>query len=179
MSSSEILILYSWKYRSDTKYGNSVFDMTKIANDLNITVNEVIDHLQQLKVCLNRTLFFLLIQLLSWCSFSSLHPWLSFNYFVNSAGWSSLIKYWNQNLNLFNWIAGVIFGALHTWGWILCVVVHVYTFLPLLSAAKSECIVWSTKIRLLWGENIILQSLCIKVLNCDYRLYLPFVFAYR
>jgi hypothetical protein len=55
---SEILILYSWKYRSDTKDGNFVFDMTKIANDLNITVNEVIDHLQQLKVCLNHTTYF-------------------------------------------------------------------------------------------------------------------------
>jgi hypothetical protein len=27
--------------------------MTKVANDLNIRVNEVFDHLQQLKVCLN------------------------------------------------------------------------------------------------------------------------------
>ncbi|CAO2042764.1 unnamed protein product [Urochloa humidicola] len=35
--------------KSETKDGNFVFDMTKIANDLNITVNEVIDHLQQLK----------------------------------------------------------------------------------------------------------------------------------
>ncbi|CAN6249138.1 unnamed protein product [Urochloa humidicola] len=35
--------------KSETKDGNFVFDMTKIANDLNITVNEVTDHLQQLK----------------------------------------------------------------------------------------------------------------------------------
>nr|CAB3487445.1 unnamed protein product [Digitaria exilis] len=35
--------------KSETKDGNFVFDITKIANDLNITVNEVIDHLQQLK----------------------------------------------------------------------------------------------------------------------------------
>ncbi|CAL5026771.1 unnamed protein product [Urochloa decumbens] len=35
--------------KSETKDGNFVFDVTKIANDLDITVNEVIDHLQQLK----------------------------------------------------------------------------------------------------------------------------------
>ncbi|RLM73060.1 ATP-dependent DNA helicase Q-like 5 [Panicum miliaceum] len=35
--------------KSETKDGNFVFDMTKIANDLNITVNQVIEHLQQLK----------------------------------------------------------------------------------------------------------------------------------
>ncbi|KAG0526365.1 hypothetical protein BDA96_06G139900 [Sorghum bicolor] len=35
--------------KSETKGGNFVFDMTKVANDLSITVNEVFDHLQQLK----------------------------------------------------------------------------------------------------------------------------------
>ncbi|WVZ86183.1 hypothetical protein U9M48_033011 [Paspalum notatum var. saurae] len=35
--------------KSETKDGNFVFDVTKIANDLNIAANEVFDHLQQLK----------------------------------------------------------------------------------------------------------------------------------
>ncbi|PWZ45770.1 ATP-dependent DNA helicase Q-like 5 [Zea mays] len=35
--------------KSETKGGHFVFDMTKVANDLSITVNEVFDHLQQLK----------------------------------------------------------------------------------------------------------------------------------
>ncbi|GJN27232.1 hypothetical protein PR202_gb15233 [Eleusine coracana subsp. coracana] len=35
--------------KSDTKDGNFVFDVTRIANDLNITMKEVLDHLQQLK----------------------------------------------------------------------------------------------------------------------------------
>ncbi|TVU15483.1 hypothetical protein EJB05_39006, partial [Eragrostis curvula] len=35
--------------KSETKDGNFVFDVTRIANDLKITMNEVFDHLQELK----------------------------------------------------------------------------------------------------------------------------------
>jgi hypothetical protein len=45
--------------RSENKDGNFVFDVTRIANDLDIRVNEVFDHLQQLKVRLNLVVPFL------------------------------------------------------------------------------------------------------------------------
>ncbi|KAL6650932.1 hypothetical protein ACP70R_009857 [Stipagrostis hirtigluma subsp. patula] len=43
------ILVQSVLNKSETKDGNFVFDMTRIANDLKITLNEVLEHLQKLK----------------------------------------------------------------------------------------------------------------------------------